>query len=243
MWKLDEGLASRADIISHAILLNQTKYVVGALRKIDAPALDWVERLRGRGFFEACLAACQNEGWHRSRERPEQAAAISRVARRFTDGLLEQGPCVWSRGELDHRLEVAASAEEPEYEAVAADALGSFVDVLSRWYRLLLDQELTALVLEARGERAASRDRAWPAQLQRLDSEVCAGERWAYKRPANGSAALSYEGRAPDSDARGLVLPLSFRALPPVTPTPTPTAATTHPALTPTPAAHRLASR
>lgn len=241
MWKLDEGLASRADIISHVILLNQTKSVVGILRKVDAPALEWVERMRGRGFFEACLAACQNEAWHRGRDRPEQAAAIARVARRFADGLLEQGPCVWSRGELDHRLEVAASAEEPEYEAMAADALGSFVDVLSRWYRLLLDEELTALVLEARGERAASRDRAWPAQLQRLDSEVCSGERWSYKRSANGggSASLSYEGRAPDSDSRGIVLPLSFRALPPPTPTRTPTP----PALTPTPAAHSLASR
>jgi hypothetical protein len=241
MWKLAEGLASRADIISHAILLNQTKTVVGILRKVDAPALEWIERLRGRGFFEACLAACQNEGWHRSRDRPEQAAAISRVARRFADGLLEKGPCVWSRDELDRRLEVAASAEEPGYEAIAADALGSFVDVLSRWYRLLLDEELTALVLEARAERAASRDRSWPAQLSRLDSEVCDGERWSYKRAASGggSAALSYGGHAPESDSRGLVLPLSFRAFPPPTPTPTSTA----PALTPTPAPHRLTGR
>jgi len=249
MWKLAESLASRPEIISHVLLLQETRSVVGILRKVDAPALEWVERLRGRGFFEACLAACQNEGWHRGWDRPEQAAAISRVARRFTDGLLEKGPCVWSRDELAHRLEVAASAEEPEYEAIAADALGSFVDVLSRWYRLLLDEELTALVLESRGERAASRDRAWPVQLQRLDSEVCSGERWSYKRAANGggSAALSYEGRAPDADARGLVLPLSFRAIPPPTPTPpstpTPTSRPGGPALTPTPAAHSLASR
>ncbi len=247
MWKLEEGLASRPEIISHVILLNETRSVVGILRKVDAPALEWVERLRGRGFFEACLAACQNESWHRGRDRPEQAAAISRVARRFADGLLEEGPCVWSRDELDHRLEVAASAEEPEYEAIAADALGSFVGVLSRWYRLLLDEELTALVLEARGERAASRERIWPAQLQRLDSEVCSGERWSYKRAANGSAALSYEGHAPDSDAQGLVLPLSFRGLPPPTPTPistpTPTSTPGRLALTPTPAAHALASR
>ncbi|HEY2798949.1 MAG TPA: hypothetical protein VGK26_13750, partial [Thermoanaerobaculia bacterium] len=236
MWKLAESLASRPEIISHVILLQETRCVVGILRKVDAPALEWVERMRGRGFFEACLAACQNEGWHRGRDRPEQAAAISRVALRFTDGLLEKGPCVWSRDELAHRLEVAASAEEPEYEAIAADALGSFVDVLSRWYRLLLDEELTALVLEARGERAASRDRTWPAQLPRLDSEVCSEERWSYKRAANGSAALSYEGHAPDSDARGLVLPLSFRALPPPTPTPTPT----RPTLTPTATAHTL---
>lgn len=242
MWRLTQGLASRPDVISHVIAMTETKYVVGILRKVDAPALEWTERMRGRGFFEAYLAALQNEAWHRlgDPDLSDQAPVVSRVARRFAEGLLEKGPCVWSRDELHHRMEVAASAEEPPYEVIAIDSLDDFVGILARWYRLLLDEELTALVLEARGERAASRDRAWPPQLLRLDSDVCSGERWSYRRSANGSVALSYEGHAPDSEPRGLVLPLSFRALPP--PTPTPTRSPAGPTLTPTPAAHRLTS-
>jgi hypothetical protein len=53
--------------------------------------------------------------------------------------------------------------------------------------RLELEAELASLVLRARAIRAASPDRAWPAELPGLDSAVCPGERWLHERRADGS--------------------------------------------------------
>ena len=88
------------------------------------------------------------------------------------------------------------------------------LDSLNRWHRHLLDAELTALVLEARGEKAASRDGAWPARLENLESSVCPGSFWGYQRSSSGDVTLAFEGRAPAVD-RGLILPLTFRSAPP----------------------------
>ncbi len=98
-------------------------------------------------------------------------------------------------------------------------ASGSIIDMLMRSYRLLLDSELTALVLEARAERAASREDQWPARLPNLESTVCPDRFYTYRRA--GGITLAFEGSAPASDSGGLTLPLSFHGEPPPTPTPT----------------------
>ena len=103
----------------------------------------------------------------------------------------------------------------------------------------LLDSEMTALIVEARIDKFAARDGQWPEKLPNLESAVCPGRFYTYRRA--GAAILEFPGPVPKSDQQGLTLPMTFRGAPPPTPTPTPTKP--RPVLTPTPPAHRLLGR
>lgn len=229
MWTLIQGLAFRPDMVSQILVPNAARMVVGLLRKIDSPAWGWMERFRGRGLFESFLVALQNDAWHFAGDAEilEAVQGMTRVNRRFVESLAARDPCAWTREDLDHGWKVAVSGEPGEVEILATIASENALDWLNRWHRYLLDAELTALILEARGERAASREGVWPERLMNLESSVCPGQFFRYEgSPA--AVVLAFDGQAPAVD-RGLILPLSFRSEAAV-PTPTPAV------LTPTPA-------
>ncbi len=223
MWILVQSLASRPEMVSQILVQNAARLVVGLLRKVDSPASVWVERFRGRAFFESFLAAVQNDAWHLASdaEELEGVRGMTRVNRRFVAGLAARDPCGWTRQDLDRNWRVAARSEPGEIEIMATTGSENSLDGLNRWHRHLLDAELTALVLEARSEKAASRDGGWPALPANLESSVCPGSFWKYQRSPSGDVTLAFEGRAPAVE-RGLILPLTFRSAPPPTPTPSP---------------------
>ncbi len=223
MWILVQSLASRPEMVSQILVQNAARLVVGMLRKVDSPASVWVDRFRGRAFFESFLAALQNDAWHLASDAEELEAVqgMTRVHRRFVANLAARDPCGWTREDLDRSWKVAVSGELGEIEIMATTGLENSLDGLNRWHRYLLDAELTALVLEARGEKAASLDGAWPARPANLESSVCPGSFWKYQRSSSGDVTLAFEGRAPAVE-RGLILPLTFRSAPPPTPTPSP---------------------
>jgi len=222
------------------VVLNEARLAVGVVRKVDAPALDWLDRLRGRGFFEAFLAAFQNDSWPFARDPDltQTVEGMARINRRFVEGLAARDPCAWTQEGLAQSWKVAVSGEPGEIEILASIASENSLDTLVRWHRFLVDAELTALVVESRGEKAASRDGAWPARLMNLGSFVCPGGSWSYRKALSGGVAVAFEGDAPEV-GRGLVLPLVFRSA--AAPTPT---ATVRPAvLTPTATANTLPPR
>lgn len=218
MWTLVQSLATRPEMVSQILVQSASRMVAGLLRKVDGPATEWVERLRGRGGFESFLAALQNDAWHLAGD-PEVLEAIqgmTRVQRRFVGNLAARDPCGWTRRDLDQSWKAAASGEPAEVESMVTMGSENSLDSLNRWHRQLLDAELTALVLEARGEKAASREAAWPARLENLESSVCPGSFWGYQRSSSGEVTVVFEGRAPAVD-RGLILPLTFRSAYPKT--------------------------
>jgi len=222
MWTLGESLADQPYLISQLIATGQARLVVGLLRKVDAPAFGWEQRLRQRGFYEAFLSAFQNDPWPSAAD-PEIAPTVetvTRIYRRFADGLADESPCDWTKETLTHAFEIAASAEKSPDDMIATIAWDSIVDLIPGTQRLLLDSELTALVLQARAEKAASRTGEWPERLPNLESSVCPGRFYSYRRA--GGVTITFEGSLP-GQRRGLVLPVTFRGLPPPTPTPTPT--------------------
>jgi hypothetical protein len=234
IWRIARSLSARPDLLSQLMAMQHARLAAGLLRKARAPAYGWEARLREGQFFQGFLAAFQNDPWPSAYDPAlaEQAETLARIYRRFADGLIERSGCGWTREDLQHSWDVAVSGE-PDTEQMAANILpASLFGFLLRSYRLLLDSELTALILEARAERAASRENQWPARLLNLESTVCPGSFYAY-RASGGGVWLAYEGSAPSGGDIGLVLPLSFRAAPPPTPTPTAT-----PASTPTPRPH-----
>jgi len=112
--------------------------------------------------------------------------------------------------------------ENPEAEARAIMnvAAPGAIDILRRIDRLMVDRELSLRVLELRREKAASRDRRWPAILSKPGSKVCPEVSFVYEQKGGGMK-LRFPGYAGDSDASGLVLPLSYEARSPE-PTPEP---------------------
>ena len=72
--------------------------------------------------------------------------------------------------------------------------------------------------MDARAERAASRQKVWPSRLTRLGTGVCPNEKWSYRASADGTAAFAFEGRVIDMPSAALRLPLTFTAGEPVAP-------------------------
>jgi hypothetical protein len=240
MWRLVASLAEQPFLISHLIAVSQMRLIVGLLRKVEVPAFGWEERLRSRAYYEAFLAAFQNDPWPALKDRAgdPDVQTLFRVYRRFVDSLEDKSPCDWTREDLSLSWDVAESGEAASDEIIETVAWDSITDMLRRWQRLLIDSDMTAMVLQARADKAASREGEWPARLINLESSVCHGRFYTYRRAAGVTIAL--EGTVPPVDSPALVLPLTFRGAPPPTPTPTPTGT---PALTPTPTPHTLAPK
>jgi hypothetical protein len=242
IWQIARSLAVRPELLSQLMVLTQARLAVGLLRKVRAPAYGWETRLREGVFFQAFLTAFQNDDWPAA-DQPgmaERVELVSRIYRRFADGLLERSACAWTAPDLQRSWDVAISGEdEPDLEiTISSD---SIIRMLMRSYRLVFDSELTALVLDARAERAASREDEWPVRLPDLESKVCPGRFYVYRRA--GGMSLAFDGPAPGTGEPNLTLPASFRGASAPTRTPTPRPTRPPSALTPTPTPHTLRGR
>ncbi len=217
IWRIARSLAARPELLSQLTAIPQARLAVGLLRKVRVPAYGWETRLRDGEFYQGFLAAFQNDPWPAASnpELTKHVETLIRIYRRFAQGLIEKGACDWTRDDLQHSWDVAISGEEDPAQLIAS---GSVINMLMRSYRLLLDSELTALVLDARAERAASRDDEWPARLPNLESTVCPGRFYAFRR--GGGITLAFGGSAPADDSGGFTLPLKFQGAAPPTPTP-----------------------
>lgn len=220
IWRIARSLAARPELLSQLTATAQARLAVGLLRKVRAPAYGWETRLRGGEFFQAFLAAFQNDPWPAAEDpaSTERVETLTRVYRRFAESLNEKGACAWTRDDLQHSWEVAVSGESDPDQVILTISSDSIINMLMRSYRLLLDSELTALVLEARAERAASRQDEWPARLPNLESRVCPGRFFAFRRA--GGITLSFEGSTPADDSGGFALPLKFQGAAPPPPPP-----------------------
>jgi len=225
IWRIARSLAARPELLSQLTATAQARLAVGLLRKVRAPAYGWESRLREGEFFQAFLSAFQNDPWPAASDpqRTEEVETRTRIYRRFAQSLIENGACAWTREDLQHSWDVAVSGEKDPEQMLGTIAPGSIINMLMRSYRLLLDSELTALVLDARAERAASRDDEWPARLPNLESTVCPGRFYAFRRA--GGITLAFEGNVPADESGGLTLPLKFQGAAPPTPNPSPAAA------------------
>ncbi len=217
LWRLAQSMASRPELMPQLIALPGARFATGVLRKLDVAALGWEDRMRSRALFAAYLAACQNDHWMFQRTEDkwvqEFNAAAARMNARIIDGLSARSACDWSQDALRHAWDVAASGESANAQVIGGIPSDILLDGLSRWHRFLLDCELTALVLEARAEKAASREGAWPSKLRDLESSVCPGSFWSYRLEKDGTVAFAFGGQAPpQGETHGAVLPLTFRA-------------------------------
>lgn len=213
-WRLNEVVSSRPELISQLIAVAAAKLHVGALRKLDGPAFGWADRLRSGSLYSAFLAAFQNQAWQSPdvKDLTGEKGAFGRILRKVATEFQEEDLCAWTSEKLQETWSRAAQAESNEGAFVADIAAPNLLDGFLRWRRYLIDAELTALVLDARTERAASRSGTWPASLSGAGAGVCPKERWLYRALPNGTATFAFEGRITESPSPAFRLPFRFTA-------------------------------
>ncbi len=222
-WNLNAPLRGRPEIICQLILLAMGKLQVGVLRKIDAPAFGWADRLRSGEMTAGYVAAFENQIWFVDGTLTDltgKNGGWGRVYRRLGEEFHSRSLCASTPESLRDaasraRLEELDHAEsgEPDPEHVP-----DLVDGFLRVRRYEIDAELTALIVDARIERAASRRRHWPGRLLSIGGGVCPDEKWTYRLFENGTVRFAFEGRVAESDSPAVRMPFEFLAGKPMPP-------------------------
>lgn len=215
-WRLQSALITRPELISHLIAIAVARFQAGVLRKIDSPAFGWSERMRspaaGVAGYEAAL---QNEVWLHSREgeTSPEFQSYRRAWQRFVEIVEERSPCTWSEEVLRAAWEEATSDADEDHRIIFGIATPNLSNGLLRAQLVAIDSELTALVLDARAERAALRRRPrWPAKLLSLGTGVCPEAKWTYRALPDGTARFRFETRLDAYEGIPFRLPLEFTA-------------------------------
>ena len=218
-WRLQGSVLSRPEIISQLIAIAVARFQAGVLRKIDSPAYGWSERLRSPGAgVDGYEAALQNEAWFFPARADPKDELFSRAKfaanRAFLAGVEREDLCSWSPDGLEAMWQDAASGieDEPIRNFIAEVAWPNIANGLLRARQVAVDSELTALILDARAERAAQRRPHWSGRLLTLGTGVCPDARWSYRVSLNGTARFAFEGRLEGADGAPFRLPLEFTA-------------------------------
>jgi hypothetical protein len=225
-WRLQSAVLSRPELISQLIAIAVAKLQAGVLRKIDSPAYGWAERLRSPSFgVNGYEAALQNETWMTSSEvaTQEELGETGRFYRRFIERVERFSSCSWSADIVEGAWrDAAAEMNNEDGSKIHPEtwAVPNLKNGLMRARRVAIDSELTALVLDARAERAAERRPQWPARLLTLNAGICPEARWSYRVDANGTARFRFENRLEGADSAPFQLPLEFTAGKPRPPKP-----------------------
>ncbi len=233
-WRFNETLSSRPEFISQLIVVAIAKLQAGALRKLDTPVYGWADRLRSQSLFSGFLAAFQNQVWYSNdvQDLTGEAGAFGRILRQVAEEFQRRDLCWWTPEKLQEAWNLATrEQDDPTADYRAPNLMRTF----ERWRHYLIDVELTALILDARAERAASRQQAWPEKLLSVGRGVCPDAGWSYRPSAKGTATFAFEGRIVEDEGVALRLPLTFTAGVPVSPA----TQTTKPTPKPTPRAER----
>lgn len=113
-WKLNEGVSSRPELISHLIVVAAAKLHMGALRKVDDPAHGWADRLRSGSLYSAFLAAYQNQVWLQStdvRDLTGESGAFGRTLWNMVAAVQNGDLCSWTPEKLQETCDHAAREE------------------------------------------------------------------------------------------------------------------------------------
>jgi hypothetical protein len=223
-WRLNQTLSSRPELICQLIVVAVAGLEAGALRKLDTPAYGWADRFRDGKLFSAYLAAFQDQVWSHSQvtDLTGEAGAFGRALRQMAEEFSTRDLCAWTPEKLRDTSSRAVRDQFPVDDPMAEILTPNLVESFARWRRFLVDAELTALVLDARAERAASRQKAWPEKLLSVGAGVCPDGGWSYRPSGKGTALFAFEGRIVEEPSFALRLPLTFTAGVPAPPAPRP---------------------
>jgi len=224
-WSIYSWLSSGPTVLDQITASGVLKLPVGALRKLEEPPVEWLDRLANEDAWNRVLDACEREPAALAAGRsgldvnalPDSFPNVHvRAVRAVIDALRGVAPCDAGRLTADEvgrpMREEFRTWSAPESERVAdvftEMEIPPLIGILERTGRLAADTELTARILVLRYEKAASRDRRWPAKLDLSDSRACPGDFYEY-RTKGDFMSISLQA-SPPAGTGGLRLPLSF---------------------------------
>jgi hypothetical protein len=160
--------------------------------------------------------ALQNESWLASPDVEAEPGFIEwvRMRQRFVELVERQSPCSSSEEALNDAWREAGEeiADEVQRSIFVDISAPNMSNALLRGRLVAIDSELTALILDARGERVALRRRRWPTKLLTLGTGVCPEAKWTYRALPDGTARFRLETRLADLGGIPFRLPLEFTA-------------------------------
>ncbi len=168
----------------------------------------------GAAGYEAALV---NDAWLLpEREKPEEevfSRAMGRANRNLVEAAARRSVCSWTQATVAEMWREATSVieDEPIQQVITEILQPNLTNGLVRAGRLAIDSELTALVLDARAERAAQRRPRFPDRLMTLGVGVCPEARWSYRVNSDGTVRIAFEDRLEASSAP-FQLPTEFTA-------------------------------
>ncbi len=235
-WSLSRSLSSRPELISQLLAISIAKLQIGVVRRMSEPSFDWLDRMSGEEPWDRAIDAMENgplimTANHGPKPPGQFEDLWVRGLRAAGENLRDFSACRAAKLTVDELWEpVLEQLEHWKEEGVdTVRGAGVFkeisaenlLQIVRRVARLRIDRELTAKILELRGEKAASRDRRWPSRFLDIGSEACPEGSYEYQLRGRGMS-IRFRGDIEDPAAPSLVLPLSFEARA-VAPTPTPT--------------------
>jgi len=229
-WSLSQCLSAHPVLIDKMIAVALGSRQAGVLRKMSEPGFEWVGRLASDSPRKQMLEQFRIDPLMAQSQAGRESEFYElerRMGNAFVDRAAEVSPCDLAKlpyEEIWRSVDVATESPEAaeQLRVIKEMAMPNLVSALYRAARLELDRELTGKVLSLRLEKAASRERKWPAKLFEPDSRVCPGAGYDYQA-RSGGMLLRFQGSTRDPEAPALFLPLSFEArVPRPTPTPTP---------------------
>jgi hypothetical protein len=176
------------------ITIGAERMQVGALRKLQAPPLQWLGRLSSEGPWERLPEALRVETALRPRgSKDPMQDMFSEVAKKaysaVADALEKLSPC-------DPALASDREIWKPATEALAAETnetrrmIRDFWDensselignAVRRAARLEVDREMTLKIVQLRLEKESSRDGSWPERMSDTTSVACPEAAYSYE--------------------------------------------------------------
>jgi hypothetical protein len=213
-WILNAGLRDRPDLISQLVAASVFRMQVGLARRIPIASEVWARRCRDHDYRASLLRAMEIESVVGVRSLPAGASAFDRASRadyldikREVLGRLRNAPV------SDGPLPLDTWSEEEPLTAgtvVATIALPNLASTVRRVDRLIVDAELTELVLQAR----LLRDRLgrWPEALAGAGRSAIPDATWIYSVDGSGMMTIRLSRDLRWQDGQGLVLPVRFES-------------------------------
>lgn len=224
-WNLNESLRVRPETILALLGIGIARLEVGALRKVEVPADNWVPRLAAMGMrarlLDAIILGSPRPMEMAARYRRLKPAGVGWWAHNFV-ALVEEPRDRLADADYGeaYRRALAGLRDEPafrdaESEAPPGDgATGGLLSIqipnirnaFQRADQLALEAELTGKILRVKEVRRAQG--AWPQPSAEIASSRFPGLSWNYSVDG-GAMTIALVGRLPKAPSP-LVLPTSF---------------------------------
>jgi hypothetical protein len=237
LTRLSQSLEPEPVLITQLISIALAKNEAGYARKLAAPVPDWQQEFSRHNFQQQILEGLLGEQLHLSEElgnalEPEPGTHVDATDRwlgtvRAALGRPYFRRCVadtWHvhaqlRRQLKNtnvcdldavRLQSEISRGLATWNNPARIAMPNYGSALVRMRDVVVGQEMTSKILQAKTARAAAR--RWPTAIAGIEKSVCRGRSWNYGVAPDGTMTLAMDKPiVTPKDSFSRILPLSYQ--------------------------------